>query len=121
MTGRTKFGRVRETDGPDNQIARILVAQDDLESRQEVVQWLEGAGYDVRVCDDSKKAVDMVHIVEPALLVLDFSKPPADTVDVCRQLRQETSSPLASRLPIVVFRSEPDEIDETVCLEVGAD
>jgi len=121
MTARAKNGRARDADGGDDQIARILVAQDDPESRQEIVQWLEGAGYDVRVSDESKKVVDMVHIVEPALLVLDFSKPPADTLEVCRLLRQETSSPLASRLPIIVFRSEPDEIDETVCLEVGAD
>lgn len=102
-------------------MVRILVAQDDAQTRQEFAQWLDGEGYDVRLCDESRGVVDMVHIVEPALLILDFSKPQADTLEICQLLRRDTASPLASRLPILVFRSDPDEIDETVCLEVGAD
>jgi len=120
-TAKAKNGRARDPDGADVQVVRILVAQDDVQTRKEMARWLDSEGYDVRLCDDSRSVVDMVHIVEPALLVLDFSKPSSDVLEVCRRLRQDTASPLASRLPMLVFRSDPDEIDETVCLEVGAD
>lgn len=98
-----------------------MLAQDDPDTRQELATWLNAEGYDVRLCDSSKKAVDMVHILEPDLLVVDFTSPPSETLEICRSLRQDTSSLLASRLPIIVFRSDPDEIDGTVCLEIGAD
>jgi DNA-binding response OmpR family regulator len=118
---RLKNGKGRDLDGANELTSRILVAQDDLDTRREIADWLNTEGYDVRLCDTSKRAVDLVHIVGPDLLLLDFSKPSSDTLEICRQLRQDTASPLASRLPILVFRSDPDEIDETVCLEVGAD
>jgi DNA-binding response OmpR family regulator len=121
ILSRHRNGKGRDLEAANEAPPRILVAQDDLDTRQEIATWLNIEGYDVRLCDVSKKTVDMVHIVEPDLLILDFTKPPAETLEVCRQLRQDTGSPLASRLPIIVFRSDPDEIDETVCLEVGAD
>lgn len=110
-----------DLDSKDDDTPCILVAQDDADARREIVGWLTAAGYDVRICDNGKKVMDMIHIVMPSLLILDIMKPPGDSLEICRQLRQSTASPLASRLPIIVLRSEPDEIDETVYLEVGAD
>jgi DNA-binding response OmpR family regulator len=121
ILSRQRNGKGRDLDGATEAPSRVLVAQDDLEARREIVAWLNIEGYDVRLCDASRKTVDMVHIIEPDLLILDFTRPPSETLEICRQLRQDAGSPLASRLPILVFRSDPDEIDETVCLEVGAD
>ena len=121
MAAKARNGRTRDSDATDGQGVRVLLAQDEPESGQEIAQWLTAAGYDVRLSRDGRSAVDMVHIVEPALLVLDLVKPTADGLEVCRLLRRDTASPLAVRLPIIVVRSDPDEIDEVVCLEVGAD
>src|SRR5688572_18803950 len=97
-TTRSKSLKTRDIEGPDSPVARLLLAQDDPDARREIAAWLAGAGYDVRLCDSSKKTVDMVHVIEPDLLVIDFTRPPSDTIDVCRMLRQDTASPLASRL-----------------------
>lgn len=99
----------------------ILVAQDDVDPRRDVAEWLSSAGYDVRICDRSQELIDIVHIVMPSVLVLDYGRPPVDTLEMCRRLRQNPLSPLARRLPIIVLRADPDETDQTVCLEVGAD
>jgi DNA-binding response OmpR family regulator len=54
-------------------------------------------------------------------LVLDLMLPGMNGLEICRRLRQETSNPAVSRLPILVLTGRDEEIDKVVGLQVGAD
>ena len=117
-----------ESDSPDleseddsAEIKCVLVAQDDDRMRDQVVEWLTAAGYVVHVCGNAKQLIDRAHVVMPDMVIVDFTRPPLDSLEACRQLRYGISDPVLKRMPIIVLRSEPDDVDEIVFLELGAD
>jgi CheY-like chemotaxis protein len=58
------------TDGP------LILAVDDDEAILDVVQWaLEDEGYVVKRATDGKQALELVHILNPALILLDMRMP----------------------------------------------
>ena len=54
----------------------------------------------------------------PICSILDLMLPGMDGLEICRQLRQDSTT---ARLPILMLTAKAEEVDRVVGLEVGAD
>lgn len=93
----------------------VLVVEDE-ESFVEALQiGLKREGFRVEVARDGMQALEMFDRVNPDLILLDVMLPKMSGIDVCRQLRKKTLT------PIIMVTAKGAEIDTVVGLEVGAD
>ena len=76
---------------------------------------LERAGFDVDDVGDGRSALDAALSGRYDIVVLDVMMPEVDGIEVCREVRRQTS------LPVVLVTAKTSEIDTVVGLEVGAD
>lgn len=95
---------------------RVLVAEDDANLRQGLVDLLAGEGYVVLACSDGRKALNCFHNDKPDLVLLDVMMPERSGYDVCREIRKSDST-----TPIIMLTAKGEEIDKVVGLELGAD
>src|SRR4029077_7041958 len=73
--------------------ARVLVVEDDEDSRQLICSLLERAGATVLCTESVAKAMDGVyHSFDPDVVLSDFSMPDADGLDLIREFRKVPSA-----------------------------
>jgi len=72
-------------------------------------------GYDVTTAATGRAALAVASQDEPDLIVLDLGLPDVDGIDVCRQLRTWTLT------PIIVLSADGDEDRKVTALDEGAD
>jgi two-component system OmpR family response regulator len=96
-------------------MARVLVVDDEATLVDTIRYNLRREGYDVHVAGDGNEAIRLARASTPDLVVLDLMLPGLDGLEVCRQLRRE------STVPILMLTAKDDEVDKIVGLEVGAD
>lgn len=93
----------------------VFVVEDE-ESFVEALQiGLSREGFRVEVATDGIEALERFAAVNPDVVLLDVMLPRASGVDVCRQIRAQSS------VPIIMVTAKSSEIDTVVGLEVGAD
>ncbi len=97
---------------------KILVAEDDLASRELVREILETCGYQVLEARDGREALQRVEETAPDLVILDIQMPGLDGSAVLRQLRQD--SRFAS-LPVVAVTAYAMRGDREKALAAGFD
>jgi DNA-binding response OmpR family regulator len=97
---------------------KILVVDDEAVLVETIAYNLEQAGYRVVTASDGNSALEAARSEDPDLILLDIMLPGIDGLEVCRQLRRESST---ATTPIVMLTAKGDEIDKVVGLEVGAD
>lgn len=97
---------------------KILVVDDEAVLVETIAYNLEQAGYQVIIAADGASALEAAKRENPDVIILDIMLPEVDGLEVCRQLRKETST---STTPIMMLTARGDEIDKVVGLEVGAD
>lgn len=97
---------------------KILVVDDESILVETIAYNLEQAGYEVITAADGESALEAAHRETPDLIILDLMLPEMDGIEVCRQIRRESSS---ATTPIMMLTAKGDEIDKVVGLEVGAD
>jgi DNA-binding response OmpR family regulator len=93
----------------------VLVVEDETEIARVVRDYLRDAGFEVIVVGDGDSALASVRSAKPDLMVLDLGLPKRDGLDVAREVRRWSST------PIVVLTARGDEADRIVGLELGAD
>jgi len=93
----------------------ILVVDDEPKITQLVQDYLERAGFGVRVAHDGKLALSLARTEKPDLLILDLGLPGMDGLDVTRELRKSSDA------PIIMLTARSEETDKLVGLELGAD
>jgi DNA-binding response OmpR family regulator len=93
----------------------VLVVEDEMEIARVVRDYLRNAGFEVIVVGDGGSAVASVRSAKPDLLVLDLGLPGRDGLDVAREIRRWSDT------PIVMLTARGDETDRIVGLEIGAD
>jgi DNA-binding response OmpR family regulator len=99
-------------------IRKILVVDDEQVLVETMAYNLEQAGYLVTTAADGSTALEAARRETPDLIILDIMLPEMDGLEVCRQLRRESSTAMT---PIMMLTAKGDEIDKVVGLEVGAD
>jgi len=93
----------------------ILVVDDEPSYRDALSVALQREGFAVDTAADGVEALERFEASRPALVLLDVMLPRMSGVDVCREIRT------TSRTPIIMVTAKNAEIDAVVGLEVGAD
>jgi len=99
----------------ESEMTTVLVVEDEIEIARVVRDYLRNAGFEVIVVGDGGSAVASVRSSKPDLLVLDLGLPGRDGLDVAREIRRWSNT------PIVMLTARGDETDRIVGLELGAD
>jgi DNA-binding response OmpR family regulator len=95
---------------------RILIVDDDRAVQKAVKRLFEFEGYEVEVSGDGESAIKALHTSAPTAIVLDLRLPLVSGQEVCRKIRQQSST-----LPIIVLSAATDVADKVLLLELGAD
>jgi two-component system response regulator MtrA len=95
--------------------ARILLVEDDPSIREVTALGLQAAGFEVTTAGDGLEGLAKARAEQPDLVLLDVMLPRMDGLEVCREIRRE------STVPIVMLTARGDTIDVVVGLESGAD
>ena len=94
---------------------RILVVDDEPVVTEVVERYLAREGYTVRTEADGEAALRAYGEMRPHLVVLDLMLPKLGGIDVCREIRQQ------SETPVIMLTARGDEMDRIAGFEVGAD
>ena len=94
---------------------RILLIEDDPRLAEMVKNYLGEAGFSVTVSSHGAAAVALEARETFDALVLDLMLPDMDGLEVCRQIRAR------SQTPILMLTARGDAMDRVVGLEIGAD
>lgn len=94
---------------------RILLVDDEPSLIEAVGYMLRREGYTVTVATSGPAALEAARAVDPELVVLDVMLPGMDGLQVCRELRAE------STVPILLLSAKGEEVDRVIGLEIGAD
>ncbi len=93
----------------------ILVVDDEIKIVTLVRDYLERAGFGVRVAANGKAALTLARTEKPDLVILDLGLPGMDGLDVTRELRR------GSNVPVIMLTARSEESDKLIGLELGAD
>ncbi len=94
---------------------RILVVDDEPQITRVLRTSLTGSGYEVRTADDGHSGLRSAREWQPDLVITDVSMPNMSGIELCRQLRAE------STLPIIVLSVKGEEKTKVEALDAGAD
>lgn len=95
--------------------ARVLVIDDEPEIGRAVRAGLAGANYSVEWVATATQGIERVAQWHPDVVLLDLSLPDGDGLDVTRQLRAWTQT------PIIILSVRAADADKIAALELGAD
>lgn len=93
----------------------ILLVEDDSGIITPLKLYLEWANFQVSVCMDGSLAYDTFKNEKPQLVILDLNLPWKNGVDICREIRAN------SKTPIIILSARESEDDKVTLLEIGAD
>ena len=100
--------------------ARVLVVEDEADSRELICALLERAGAKVLCVESVAKAMDGVYrSFDPDVVLTDFSMPDADGLDLIREFRKAPST-RAVLVPILVLSGHSGVRWRELALEAGA-
>jgi two-component system KDP operon response regulator KdpE len=94
---------------------RILVVDDEPQITRVLRTALTGSGYEVRTADDGLSGLRSAREWQPDLVLTDISMPNMNGIELCRQLRAE------STLPVIVLSVKGEEKTKVEALDAGAD
>jgi two-component system phosphate regulon response regulator PhoB len=97
---------------------RILLIEDDRDIVELVRYNLEREGFQVAAATDGASGLAQVRKTPPDILLLDLMLPKLSGLDICKEIRRDTS---LNRLPILMLTARGEEADRVVGLEMGAD
>jgi DNA-binding response OmpR family regulator len=93
----------------------ILVVDDERKIADLARDYLEHAGFAVRIAGDGESALAAIRRERPDLVVLDLGLPGVDGLDVTRTIRRD------SNLPVIMLTARGEPLDRILGLEMGAD
>jgi DNA-binding response OmpR family regulator len=99
-------------------VARILVADDDVDIRELVEFKLSTLGHDVVAVADGAAAIEACRAQRPDLAVLDVMMPGVSGLDAIRSIRAD---PALADLPVILLTARAQESDVETGFDSGAD
>ncbi len=94
---------------------RALVVDDEPQMVGIVAYALETQGFEVMVAYDGPQALEKIESAQPDLVILDVMLPTLDGFEVCRRVRETTTT------PIILLTARKEDEDVIQGLELGAD
>jgi two-component system alkaline phosphatase synthesis response regulator PhoP len=95
--------------------AKILVVDDEPSVVNLIAYNLRKAHYEVLTAQNGREALRQTRNAKPDLILLDLMIPEIDGLDVCRELRKTSDT------PIIMVTARGEETDRVIGLELGAD
>lgn len=105
--------RMRTGNGEDRK--KILIVEDDVELRTQLKTMLECNGYAAEVLESFDNACEDMIAIGPDMVLLDIVLPGIDGEMLLRNLRKK------SAVPVIMVTSRDTEMDEVICMSLGAD
>jgi len=93
----------------------VLVVDDDPALAEMLGIVLRTEGFEPSFVADGDRALSAFRATKPDLVLLDLMLPGTDGIDICRQIRAESGT------PIVMLTARGDTVDVVLGLECGAD
>ena len=97
-------------------MAKILLAEDDLELAARLTEWLKFNKYTVEHVANGNDACQMLELSSFDLVVLDWDLPGKSGVEVCANLRNKGGS-----TPVLMLTGKDESQDKIQALDSGAD
>jgi class 3 adenylate cyclase/CheY-like chemotaxis protein len=97
---------------------RILVVDDNPENLEIFRARLASQGYEILTARDGEQGLAMARQALPDLILLDIMMPKVDGIEVCRQLKSDSTFPFT---PIVMVTARSDSKDVVAGLTAGGD
>ena len=94
---------------------RILIVEDEPALANVVKDYLKNELFDVEICTEGDKAIEVFNKYRPSLLILDLMLPGMNGYEICKNVR------MTSVIPILILSAKTDEIDKVMGLNLGAD
>ena len=95
---------------------RTVLVIDDEQPIVEILKFnLTKEGYTVLEAYDGAAGLDLALTQNPDLILLDVMLPKMDGFEVCRKIREKSST------PIIMLTAKEEEVDKVLGLELGAD
>lgn len=94
---------------------QILICDDQHIIHETLGVYLRNEGFESISAFDGEQAIEEFNRKKPNLVILDLMMPKKSGMDVCREIRQNSS------VPIIMLTAKSEEIDRVLGLELGAD
>ncbi len=96
-------------------MGKVLIVDDDQNICELLRLYIEKEGFDTRIANDGKAALEAFEEYNPDLILLDIMLPELDGWQVCREIRKK------SQCPIIMLTAKSEVFDKVLGLELGAD
>lgn len=93
----------------------ILIVEDEPDLAGLLQQYVEAAGYSAHVIKNGLDVEPFLEEQSPALVLLDLMLPGKNGLDICKEIRSKSDT------PIIITTAKVEEIDRLLGLELGAD
>lgn len=90
--------------GPER--LRVLLVEDDADSRDVLAALLRGDGHDVFTASDGAEALTVAAVCRPQVVITDVCMPRMSGVELCQRLRHELPSPPHAILALTALATE---------------
>jgi len=97
---------------------QIIVADDEKDIVELVSFNLEQEGYSVLKARNGRKALELIKVKKPDLVILDLMMPEMNGMEVCRVIRGNADT---AEIPIIMLTAKSDPLDKILGFEIGAD
>ena len=95
---------------------KILIAEDDDNTREALREVLDGEGFEVVAATNGTDALKLFNKEKPDFVCLDVMMPGMTGYEVCKQIRKKDD-----KVPILFLTAKSEEVDTVLGLEIGAD
>lgn len=94
---------------------KILIVDDEYQIIRVLKRSLQAHRYDVRTASNGESAMELFQDFHPDLVITDLSMPEMDGIELCREIRK------ISETPIIVLSVKGEEKTKVDALDAGAD
>jgi len=95
--------------------ALILIAEDEPDIAEIIEAYLERAGFRTIKASDGEMALILFRQLHPDLILLDIKMPKRDGIDVLREIRRSSDT------PVIMVTAMAEDIEKISALRLGAD
>lgn len=99
----------------ENQVKKILIADDEAKIRSLIRKYAEFEGYQVAEAADGMQAVSMAREQDYDIIILDIMMPELDGFSACREIRRYKQT------PVLMLSARGEEYDKIHGFELGID
>lgn len=102
---------------PRSHVGKVLAVEDERIAREMIKSFLEVVGFDVRTVATAEEALEVLPDLSPDAVVLDWTLPGMNGLELCRKLR---SDPSWARIPILFLTANYEDEGAVAAFEAGA-